>query len=139
MRRRRNRWFTIVATDMFSGAFAAIVLLDTITPKQMGIRPSSQEIRITYSVAGGAKCPDKADGDAVVFSFLDGGNPQSTIDKGFQSNLVGQNCVISGFLNVYYPDFKEPCVLSVIGGPPPAAIRVEVTGSSYNDTPKSCI
>lgn len=139
MRARRNRWFTIVATDMFSGAFAAIVLLDTITPKHMGLPSTAQEVRLIFPIQGGTVCPNADDGNALIFSFLDGGEPQSTIDKDFRATVIGNRCVVTGFLDIYFKNIEDPCILVTLPGKPPDRIDVEVTGVGYAASPPSCL
>ncbi|MFN3627939.1 MAG: hypothetical protein ACK4S3_08680, partial [Parvibaculum sp.] len=107
MRRRRSGWFSIVATDLFSGAFAAIILLDTVSPKELGSVAEQQEVRISYS-KGDLACP--ADPGAIVFSFLNGGDIVTTLN-GFGLQSTSTECAIVGFVDVYATEIDEPCIL----------------------------
>ena len=113
---------------MFSGAFAAIVLLDTITPKEAGAVAEAQEVRISYSTSAGATCVQ--DGNSLVFSFRDGGEIITTSQRNFGARLESNNCVVSGFVEVYLAEVDEPCVLVVeLLGTEPKEFDVSMTGN----------
>lgn len=131
MLRRRNRWFTIVATDMFSGAFAAIVLLDAISPKEVGNEPSTQELSMTFQSQSG-NCP--TDTGAVVLRFEEGGDIKNTLENQFKfSNIqqTGQSCIFSGPVEVYTNEISNVCFLiAELIGPDLTFVEVEVTGAN---------
>ncbi len=134
MRRRRGSWFTIVATDLFSGAFAAIILLDTVSPKELGSVAEQQEVRIYYP-NGGTACP--ADPGALVFSFRNGGDIVTTLD-GFRLQSGPSECAIVGLVDVFVSEIDEPCLLvAELAGPAPT-IRVSVSGVEYDEVPDRC-
>jgi hypothetical protein len=126
--RRRRIWFSIVATDMFSGAFAAIVLVDAVTPKQI-LRPILNEpVELSYEKSNKYACP--ADGSAIVFSFRDGNDVRSTLKENFQVNDTGSRCTISGTLSMDLTGEPEkPCVtIFELRGAEPPKIDVDITG-----------
>lgn len=106
--KRRRDWFPIVATDLFCGVLCAVIILDAVSPKEIGSPGRTLLIDIAF--------PDKSDlgpayanrcaGDLgrVVFSFLDNGNPTSTIAGGdTQGAMMGDKCHLQAFFpSVHY-------------------------------------
>lgn len=134
MRRRRGGWFTIVATDLFSGAFAAIILLDTVSPKELGSVAEQQEVRIWYPNRENA-CP--ADPGALVFSFRNGGEIVTTLD-GFRLQSGPAECAIVGLVDVFVNEIDEPCLLITEFAGPVPKIHVSVSGVGYDKFPEQC-
>jgi hypothetical protein len=66
----QGRWFTIVATDLFAGAFAAILIIDAATPKEPITIGEPTLIRITFD-AGPAGALDCILPYHVVVAFTD--------------------------------------------------------------------
>lgn len=135
MRRRQGGWFTIVATDLFSGAFAAIILLDTVSPKELGSTAEQQEVRIWYPV-GETGCP--VDPGSIVFSFRNGGEIITTLDSGFHLNSTPTECAIVGFVDVYVSEIDDPCLLVAELGRPYPTVHVSITAVGYDKVPEQC-
>ena len=140
MRTRRNRWFTIVATDMFCGAFAAIVLLDTTSPKYLGLLSAPQDVRITFPKSTAFGCPEHGDGNSLVFAFTSGGDEVTTFDQEFDVTEIGDDCQIAGSVQTFSSDVQGACLLTVLPGVDLSSVRVQMAGSaSYSGTPASCL
>jgi hypothetical protein len=133
--RRRGGWFTIVATDLFSSAFAAIILLDTVSPKEIGSVAELQEVRISYP-AGETPC--STDPDALVFSFRNGGEIVTTLNKDFEFASTEAECVIAKLVEVHIDEIDEPCILIAELARPIPEISVSVSGVGYDKVPDQC-
>jgi hypothetical protein len=107
MKRRRD-WFPIVATDLFCGVLCAVIILDAVSPKEIGSPGRTLLIDIAFpdkanlGQAYANRCAD--DLGRVVFSFLDNGNPISTIAGGdTQGVMTGDTCHLQAFFpSVHY-------------------------------------
>jgi hypothetical protein len=78
MRRiKRKDWFPIVATDLFCGALAAVIIIDAVTPKESGASPSPHLAVLEYKKDSRASC---ADTSALVFAFSANGKRYSTAE-----------------------------------------------------------
>lgn len=124
---------------MFSGAFAAIVLLDAISPKEVGVEPSTQELSMTFQLQSG-NCP--TDTEAIVLRFEEGGDIKNTLENQFKfSNIQqsGQSCVFSGLVEVYTNEISNACFLTAeLIGPDPTGVTVEVTGANSIGNVEQC-
>lgn len=132
MKAANNRWFTIVATDLFSGSFAAILLIDALTPKEIGSTATSQRIEIQYPKPAKAECP--ADSGAIVLAFKDGGTPVSTLSGSFSVKEHDDQCIVSGFLNGFLESRPEdPCiVVAEYPGGAPSSVKVSIASIGFN-------
>lgn len=138
MRRKRSNWFTIVATDLFSSAFAAILLLDAVTPKETGMAAEAQAVRIEYSHIEG-KCPN--DPDAVILMFRDSGEWVSTQDSNLSASANGNTCVMTGAMKLFLAEEPtDACILITELSPPdPEEFSVMITGLGFQEQVKTCI
>lgn len=95
----RRDWFTIVATDLFAGSFAAILIIDSVTPKELAGVGELELIEIEYDAPAGSFV-DCDDPGAVVFSFEDDtGERFNTLDQGgFAASRNGTRCKVLGVI-----------------------------------------
>ncbi|NEH61403.1 hypothetical protein [Rhizobium ruizarguesonis] len=93
--RRRRDWFPIVASDLFCGALAAVIIMDAVAPKEPAIAEETAMFELAYA-RGADDCDDP---HQVALSFVDGSN------KAFNT-LSGANAV-NGAVD-------DKCVLQVL-------------------------
>jgi len=96
--RRRRDWFPIVATDLFCNVLAAVIILDAVSSKEIGVAGAPVFMQVLYPKSRSDVCENMG----VVFAFDDSsGAMLNTIDGG---NAAGEevdgNCVIQ----VLFPD-----------------------------------
>ena len=92
----RRDWFTIVATDLFAGCFAAVVIIDSVTPKEIAAAPQPMFFEMSYP-AKTSKVPCGANKSAVALSFQDDSKRLDTINNGnFSGSRRGNMCVVTG-------------------------------------------
>ncbi len=92
----RRDWFTIVATDLFAGCFAAVVIIDSVTPKEIAAAPQSMLFEMSYP-SKTTLVPCGANRAAVGLSFRDDTERLDTINDGnFSGSRRGGRCVIIG-------------------------------------------
>ena len=96
----KGDWFTIVASDLFAGAFAAILIIDAATPKRplaLG-QPTLVDIRYDVSTEiGGTECRDPTN---IAFIFRDDtGEEFNTLNLDLAGRLAGGRCQIIGVVD----------------------------------------
>ncbi|WP_298280501.1 hypothetical protein [uncultured Bradyrhizobium sp.] len=100
MRKFRSDWFTIVASDFFSNCFAAILILDAVSPKDVVVTPGLAPFRIEYNLPQNIDC--QKDKWAIALSFVDDQNqPFNTLSDApdAEAEREGNKCVITGSLD----------------------------------------
>lgn len=134
----RRDWFTIVATDLFAGCFAAVVIIDSVTPKEIAAAPQPMLFEMSYP-AKTSKVPCGANKAAVALSFQDDSKRLDTINNGnFTGSRRGNMCVVTGvFQDVELSSPPSDArVLLVENDPDPAAQfgfgEIEIDFNEYN-------
>jgi len=77
LKRQRADWFSIVATDLFCGALAAVIILDAVSPKEAFAGRTSTFVSIAYTHPSGRTC--RAASEVELSMSLDG-NRISSLD-----------------------------------------------------------
>ncbi|KXF82974.1 hypothetical protein [Enterovibrio coralii] len=116
----RGEWFTIVATDLFAASFAAILIIDAASPKELFVEPSDSYFELNYPLLDSERgsIPCERNDIAIAFSFLDDdGVYQHSLSGEAAVTAVaeGSNCIVRGlFLNVPIATApREPLILIV--------------------------
>lgn len=92
----QGRWFTIVATDLFAGAFAAILIIDAATPKEPITIGEPTLIRVTFD-AGPAGAIDCIHPYHVVVAFTDDqGEEVNSREVRMTGARQANNCISTG-------------------------------------------
>lgn len=95
LKRRKRDWFPIVATDLFCGTLAAVILLDAVSPKITGSVGEIAFIELVSKAANGDDCTDIG---RIIFFFIDAGDRLNTKDHGNSLGAkVGEDCVVQAF------------------------------------------
>jgi hypothetical protein len=107
LRRRKPDWFAVVATDLFCGVLAAVIILDAVAPKEES--GAGSEILLTLTYKQSPKQPNEPLSNCqvggVVFQFRDASRTHNTL--GGIASLVDDKCRVETFLaNVNFE--KEP-------------------------------
>jgi hypothetical protein len=128
MAKFRSDWFTIVASDFFSNCFAAILILDAVSPKDIISSPGLEAFRIEYTLPSSVDCGK--DVSAIVVSFVDDdGYPFDTLKDApdAKAERDGDKCVITGSLDGISLAGKPGSLKVVVTAAPdatPAELRV---------------
>jgi hypothetical protein len=99
-RRSKSDWFTVVATDLFSGCFAAVLILDSVTPKETPVQRRTANVEVEYSLppSRGSSCFGPS---AIGVTFQDAAGSQfSTLDMAPNWTPDGQVCRLTGLLDI---------------------------------------
>lgn len=98
--RQRSDWFTIVATDLFAGAFAAILIIDAATPKHPVALGQATLFSMRYAAPTSSQGIDCNDPNNVVFLFTDEqGDSYNTLDVDLSSQRAGEYCEVIGIID----------------------------------------
>lgn len=94
----KGRWFTIVATDLFAGAFAAILIIDAATPKEPYSVGEPTLFQMTFDAPGIEI--DCRDPNNVLLAFTDDqGEPIMTGDLDLSGSRSGDKCQVTGLIH----------------------------------------
>lgn len=120
--RRRRDWFPIVASDLFCGALAAVIIMDAVSPKEPAIAEETAMFELTYP-RGTSDCSDP---HQLALSFLDGSNKRfNTLSRANAVNgAVDHNCVLQVLIEGVSAEgeIQEPKVL-ILEGPQGADLK----------------
>lgn len=99
-RRSRSDWFTVVATDLFSGCFAAVLILDSVTPKETPVQRRAAHVEVEYNLppsrSGSCFGPS-----AIAVTFQDASSSEfSTLDMAPNWTPDGQICRLTSLLDI---------------------------------------
>lgn len=90
-----GNWFTTVATDLFAGAFAAVLIIDAATPK----KPIAQEEPVILTITYDGTGVDCRDANHIHFAFSDDyGDLFRSQDAKLTGSRMGSDCVVTGLL-----------------------------------------
>jgi hypothetical protein len=100
-------WFSTVATDLFASCFAAVLIIDSVTPKELGSSVRPVPIEVEYNLPRTATFPGetRVEGTclprgAVVVSFDDrSGRRHSTLTIEGHWSPDGPNCRFVGVVS----------------------------------------
>lgn len=143
---QRSDWFTIVATDLFAAAFAAILIIDAASPKELFVQPSDAYFEMSYPLGkatNSGKAPCKDNNVAFAFSFLDDdGNYRNSLgsEAKLSVNEEGDSCIVRGlFIDVTVAtEPREPFVL-LLEYPVSAQLSEDSIEVKYNQTTFKCL
>lgn len=94
----KGRWFTIVATDLFAGAFAAILIIDAATPKEPYSLGEPTLFQMTFNAPGNEI--DCRNPNNVLFAFTDDqGEAILTRDIDLSGSRAGDKCQVTGLIH----------------------------------------
>lgn len=96
----RSDWFTIVATDLFAASFAAILIIDSVTPKEIAGVGQPQIFQLEYQVAQRKPSFCKNEHALAFFATDNSGAAISTIPQKLSASRVGNTCKVIGL----FPD-----------------------------------
>lgn len=109
LKRNKSDWFAVVATDLFCGVLAAVIILDAVAPKE--VSSSSSEVMLIMTYASSANACGKND---VVFQFRDASSAHNTLENDLTTAaLIDGKCRLEAF----FPEVnltegvKDPLVL----------------------------
>lgn len=113
---RPSDWFVLVATDLFMAAFAAIIIIDIISPKypkgEVGNATSSEFV---YSISGDQSCTN-FDHQTVAFKINDGTDSYTLFDlNSISAGRLSDKCVVTGKFEDIGVEVEQHCLL--ISGP----------------------
>jgi hypothetical protein len=133
--RQRKDWFPIVATDLFCGILAAVIILDAVEPKEVGAFGKTILVEISYPNKGTRAAKDCADYGRIVFLFKDGAGWANTLTGGSTNGTqVGDECHLQSFFpDVHFEEtLVEPSVfVTEFGGNvKDLKVTVQVSGQS---------
>lgn len=99
---RKRDWFSVVATDLFCGVLAAVIILDAVTPKEASSAGSEVLLTLVYKSASRqpGEPPNTCQVNNVVFQFRDAATTYNTLDAISTASLVDGNCRVEAF----FPD-----------------------------------
>lgn len=100
LKRQRRDWFPIVATDLFCGVLAAVIILDAVAPKEQSSAGSEVLLTLTYKNAPrqNSEGANNCHAEGVVFHFRDASDDHSTLLPGTTASLVNDTCRVEAFL-----------------------------------------
>lgn len=116
LRKRRRDWFPIVATDLFCGVLAAVIILDAVSPREVSGAAQVVYMEIAFpdrtGLSGyGDRCQDVG---RVVFSFMNDSKRVNTlIEGGTDGKLTDGICRLQSLFPAIHFDreFERPSVL----------------------------
>ena len=114
--RRASDWFVLVASDLFMACFAAILVIDIISPKfPEGEIGSVIATEFAYSLEPNQTCNTR-DFQKVAFKVNDGADNYTTFDlKSVYATTANNHCIVTGKLEDIGANIEKYCLL-VVGG-----------------------
>ena len=117
LKKRRRDWFPIVATDLFCGVLAAVIILDAVSPREVSGagRVVYMEIAFPDQSDLGLRYTDRCqDVGRVVFSFMNDSKRVNTlVAGGTDGKQTGGICRLQAlFPAVHFEEeLEQPSVL----------------------------
>jgi hypothetical protein len=115
LRRRKRDWFPVVATDLFCGVLAAVIILDAVAPKEASSQGGEALLTITYKRGDPPfrGSVNECSPGSVVFRFRDETKSHSTLDTSAQGSAIDETCRVDAFFSdVNFVDgIKEPLIV----------------------------
>ena len=96
----RSDWFTIVATDLFAASFAAVLIIDSVTPKEIAGIGQPQIFELEYQVTNRNPTFCQNEHALAFFATDDSGAAVSTVTQKLSNSRVGDTCKVIGL----FPD-----------------------------------
>jgi hypothetical protein len=129
--KRRRDWFPIVATDLFCGVLAAVIIFDAVSPREVSSAGKIAYMEITFPDKAGVgvdyadRCRDIG---RVVFSFKNDSKPVNTLIGGrTDGNQANDVCRLQAlFTEIHFDrELENPSV--IVAEYPGDLGRLEVT------------
>ena len=128
--RRRRDWFSIVATDLFCGLLAAVIIFDAVSPKETFSGSLPLFLTVRYDKPAAHSCDSTS---SVVIAFTVAGQRFSTLD-GLPAiaSTNGSTCVLRYLFHtsVLSPRIEAPKVLISEMNGTPRSVSLNVLGSN---------
>lgn len=98
--RAKRDWFPVVATDLFCGVLAAVIILDAVAPKEVSTAGTAVLLTLTYESAPpqNGEPPNTCRKESVVFRFRDASTTYDTLGEMTFPSWVNGECRVETFL-----------------------------------------
>jgi hypothetical protein len=138
LRITRKDWFPIVATDLFCGLLAAVIIFDAVSPREVSTAGQDILVEFSYPNAIGpnsaAACED--DKSRLIFSFVSESTRRSTAaDANLKADQEGGLCrVQAAFSDVHFDrELEDPLMLITESRVDLSNNKIVVTVSGLSD------
>lgn len=137
----KGNWFTIVATDLFAGSFAAILIIDAATPKEPYSLGEPTLFQMTFEAGNSGSGIDCRNPHNVLFAFTDDqGDKVLTRDIDLSGSRTGTKCKVTGLIHdVSVNEPPDDARILVVYRPrPPAAPPIGDVSVKISTFPLVC-